>query len=76
MLSAQHKTNIVVDETIVQEALKISKIKTKRALIDTALKEFVASRKKLDIMDLKGIGGIHPDYDYKTMRSRNLPKLK
>ena len=76
MLNSAHRTNIVLDENIVQEALKLSKIKTKRALIDTALREFVISHKKPNILDLLGIGGIDEDYDYKAMRGRDLPKLK
>ena len=76
MLNSAHRTNIVLDENIVQEALKLSKLKTKRALIDTALREFVVSHKKPNIFDLFGIGGIDEDYDYKAMRSRDLPKLK
>ncbi len=71
-----HRTNIVLDENIVQEALKLSKIKTKRALIDTALKEFIKNHKKPDIHDLFGIGGIDKEYDHKALRHRDLPKLK
>lgn len=76
MLNTQHRTNIVLDETIVQEAFKLTNIKTKRALIDTALKEFVSNHQKKDIRDLFGIGGIHEGYDYKAMRSRDLPAHK
>ena len=71
MLNTAHRTNIVLDENIVQEALKLSNIKTKRALIDAALREFVARRKqkdKPDIGDLKGIGGLYEGYDYKDLR--------
>ncbi|CAC9437140.1 hypothetical protein [uncultured Gammaproteobacteria bacterium] len=60
-----HRTNIVLDENIVQEAMSIGQIKTKRALIDMAIREFIAKRKKPNIMDLKGMGGIREDYDYK-----------
>ena len=76
MLNTAHRTNIVLDENIVQEALKISKIKTRRTLIDTALREFVISHKKPNIFDLFGIGGIDENYDYKALRGRDLPKLK
>ena len=71
MLNNAHRTNIVLDENIVQEALKLSEIKTKRALIDAALKEFIAKRKqkdKPDIRDLCGMGGLHDGYDYKALR--------
>ncbi|MDC9714555.1 MAG: type II toxin-antitoxin system VapB family antitoxin [Gammaproteobacteria bacterium] len=71
-----HRTNVVLDEEIMQEAMTIGHIKTKRALIDTAIREFIAKRKKPNIMDLKGVGGIREDYDYKTLRSRDLPEHK
>ncbi len=71
MLATNHRTNVVLDENIVQEALKLSNIKTKRKLIDTAIREFIAKHKqenKPDIHDLLGIGGIDIDYDYKALR--------
>ncbi len=72
MLSTQHRTNIVLDEVVVQEALKLSNIKTKRALIDTALKEFVAKRKKYDLngllQELNGESPFFDGYDYKALR--------
>ena len=81
MLNTAHRTNIVLDENIVQEALKISKIKTRRTLIDTALREFVISHKKPNIFnkllaELDGESPFYDDYDYKAMRGRDLPKLK
>ncbi len=68
MLNPAHRTNIVLDENIVQEALKLSKIKTKRALIDAALKEFIAKRKKPTIADLFGSKPFYEGYDYKALR--------
>ena len=62
-------TNIVLDDQLVQEAQALSHIKTKRELIETALKEFVAHRKRLNLRELKGMGGIRSDYDYKNLRS-------
>ncbi len=63
------RTNIVLDDQLVQEAQALSHIKTKRELIETALKEFVAHRKRLNLRELKGTGGIRGDYDYKNLRS-------
>lgn len=63
------RTNIVLDDALVQEALLLSQLKTKRELIDIALQEFVAHRKRLNLRDIKGTGGINNDYDYKSMRS-------
>jgi Arc/MetJ family transcription regulator len=63
------RTNIVLDDELVQEAQALSKIKTKRELIDQALREFVKHRKCLDVRELKGVGGIRDDYDYKNLRA-------
>ena len=62
------RTNIVLDDGLVREAQALSQIKTKRELIDQALREFVAHRKRLDLRELKGIGELQSDYDYKGTR--------
>lgn len=80
MLNTAHRTNIVLNENIVQEALKLSKLKTKRAVIDVALKEFVANHKPQNSMAalLKSLDGESPfykGYDYKALRvNPHLPK--
>ena len=63
------RTNIVLDDALVEEALAVSKIKTKREIVDRALREFVARRKRKNLMDLYGSEGLDPDYDYKRVRS-------
>ena len=63
------RTNIVLNASLVEEALRLSQLKTKRELIDAALKEFVAHRKRLNLRDLKGTGGLRKGYDYKSLRA-------
>ena len=63
------RTNIILDELLVNEAFSLSEIKTKRELVYQALKEFVEHRKRLDLRDLKGMGGLQTDYDYKALRA-------
>lgn len=63
------RTNIVLNASLVEEALRLSQLKTKRELIDAALKEFVAHRKRLNLRDLKGTGGLRSGYDYKSLRA-------
>ena len=65
------RTNIVLDDELILEAQTLSQIKTKRELIDTALREFVAHRKRLDLRDLKGSNTLSNDYDHKQTRGRN-----
>jgi Arc/MetJ family transcription regulator len=64
------RTNIVLDENLVNEALRISKLKTKRELVHEALKEFVENHTRLDLLDLSGKIVFAPDYDYKALRER------
>ena len=63
-------TNIDIDESIAQEAMKLSGAKTKRELVDRALREMVARAKRPSISELFGMGGIAPDYDPKAPWAR------
>ena len=62
------RTNIVLDDELVEEAFRHSDAKTKRELVDRALREFVDSRKRRDIRELRGQVTFHPGYDYKKLR--------
>jgi Arc/MetJ family transcription regulator len=63
------RTNIVLDDELVEEAFKFSKtISTKKELIETALKEYVNNRKRRNLKELKGRIKFSADYDYKKMR--------
>jgi len=61
-------TNIDIDEAIVAEAMKVSGARTKREVVDRALREMIARAKRPRIRDLWGIaadGGFWEDYDPK-----------
>ena len=62
------RTNIVLDDKLVKEAFKYSKVKTKKDLVETALREFVENHRRMDIRDLKGKITFQTNYDYKSMR--------
>ena len=62
------RTNIELDQNLVQEAQQLSRIKTKRALVHQALLEFVANRKRLDLRELEGSNLLDADYDHKALR--------
>lgn len=62
------RTNIVLDDDIVKAAFRLSKAKTKKELIHEALREFIASRQKLDLSDLRGKVAFRKGYDYKKLR--------
>jgi len=64
------RTNVVLNDKLVEEAFKYSEtIGTKRELLETALQEYVATRKRRNIKDLKGKISFKSDYDYKAMRN-------
>ena len=63
------RTNIELDAELIRQAMELSRIKTKRALVHRALEEFVANRKRRDLRELRRSGLIDPDYDHKAARS-------
>jgi Arc/MetJ family transcription regulator len=48
------RTNIELDDVLVNQAIKLSKLRTKREVIQEALKSYVASMKKRQLLNLKG----------------------
>jgi Arc/MetJ family transcription regulator len=48
------RTNVEIDEELMREALRLSGLKTKRAVIDAALRMFVRVQRQADILDLAG----------------------
>ena len=64
------RTNIVLDDKLVADAMKLSGVKTKREVVELALRRLVTSAKQKDILDLVGLDMIAPDYDVRTVGSR------
>ena len=62
------RTNIVLDESLVKKAMRLSRTKTKKELVHQALKEFVENRKRLNLMDLARKIEFDKDYNYKSLR--------
>ena len=63
------RTNIVLDDNLVEEAFKYANdVHTKRELIEVALKEFVTTRKMKNLKEIKGKIQFDESYDYKKMR--------
>jgi Arc/MetJ family transcription regulator len=65
------RTNIVLDDDLVKAAFKYSKAKTKKDLIDEALKTFVKEHRRPDLRKLRGKLKLKDDYNYKAMRRGN-----
>ena len=62
------RTNVLIDDVIIQEAMDLSNIKTKKDVIDHALRELVRTYKQKDLRDLRGQIQFYDDYDYKALR--------
>lgn len=61
-------TNLSIDNSLLEQALQVSGLKTKRETVNQALKEFVQRRKQREITALFGQLPQDPDYDYKKGR--------
>lgn len=64
------RTNIVLDDRLVKEAMRLSNMRTKREAVDLALREYVARSKQRDILELLDEELIAPDYDVRAVRRR------
>ena len=62
------RTTIVLDERVVKEAMRLTGAKTKREVVNLALRDLVARHKQADILSLAGQGFIAPDYDVRAVR--------
>ncbi len=48
------RTNIVIDDKLVETGLKITGLRTRRALVDYALRELIRRRSQKKILELQG----------------------
>ena len=63
-------TNLAIDPELLQKALEVSGLKTKKDTVNLALKELINRYKQLKIIDLFGKMDPDSDYDYKKGRNR------
>jgi Arc/MetJ family transcription regulator len=48
------RTNIVIDEDLMNEAMALTQIKTKKALVETSLKLLIQLKKQEQLKSLRG----------------------
>ena len=63
------RTNIVLDDKLVKEAMRLANVKTKREAVHIALRRFVQSQRQRRVLELYGSGGLRQGYDYKSLRA-------
>lgn len=62
------RTNIVLDDDLVREALEVTGARTKKEVVHLALQELVRSHKKKNLADLAGRIRFKKGFDHKVMR--------
>lgn len=67
-------TNLAIDDKLIDEARRMGRHATKKEAVTVALKEYVARRKQLEILDL--FGTVDFDKNYRVRRSRSLDKIE
>jgi len=63
-------TNLSLDPKLIEQAVKVSGERTKKAAVTRALEEFIARRKQKRLLDLMGKLEWDSAFDYKAERSR------
>ncbi len=62
------RTNIVLDDELISDALALTGAASKREVVHIALKELVHRRKKKDLTKLFGRVRLRDDFDHKGLR--------
>lgn len=62
------RTNIDINEKLLEEAFSVSSVKTKKDLIHEALKEYIRLKKRKDLTELAGTIEFYEGYDHKRLR--------
>ena len=63
-------TNLDLDKRLIQRALRLGGLKTKKAVVQAALEEYIQRREQIRIIELFGTVDLDPKYDYKARRRR------
>jgi Arc/MetJ family transcription regulator len=63
-------TNLALDDNLIIQAQKIGHHRTKKEAVMIALKEYIAHKKQLKILDMFGHIDFNENYDYKKSRNR------
>lgn len=62
------RTNIVIDDNLMEQAMRLSGLSTKKEVVERALLEFVQRRTRRDLAELQGKIRFVDDYDYRAGR--------
>jgi len=62
------RTNIDIDNSLLEEAFSVSQVRTKKDLIHEALREYIRLNKRKDLAELAGSIEFYKGYDHKKLR--------
>jgi len=62
------RTNIVIDDALLEEAFTVSKARSKKDLVHEALRELIRLKKRKDLTELAGSVEFYKGYNYKQLR--------
>ncbi|QDK81345.1 type II toxin-antitoxin system VapB family antitoxin [Spirosoma sp. KCTC 42546] len=65
------RTNIDINDELLQVAMEISHLKTKKAIVELALQEYINMMRRKDLLSLRG--KVQWDGDLDQMRTDNTP---
>lgn len=65
------RTNIDLEDDLIEEAFFLTGVRTKRELVHLALRELITSRKRKNLLDLSGQIEFSEDFDHKNLRDMN-----
>ncbi len=62
------RTNIDMNDELVAEAMAVTGVRTKKEVVDLALRELIKLKKKKDLLDLVGRVHLDAEFDHKKAR--------
>lgn len=62
------RTNIDIDDDLLEQAFSVSHMRTKKDLIHEALKELIRLKKRKDLTELSGFIEFYDGYNHKKLR--------
>ena len=63
-------TTVSLDKSLVKEAIKLGKFKSKDEALNAALAEYIQLQKRRALVAIAGTISYRPDYNYKKLRAR------
>jgi Arc/MetJ family transcription regulator len=62
------RTNVDIDDALLEEAFSVTRVRTKKELIHEALREYIKLKKCKDLRELSGLIDFYSGYDHKKLR--------